>query len=178
MLVAITSDMLICTWEVIVWLRLSQLACAAEDVALTTNQNFVRDFPVAYDILFENISDQARHWPLHLDFFCINVPALDCPNAPVRLGLISVFLSDDVKMIKTLAVVPAVACAFCAQWSGVQEARSLCSLYCPGSCRVCVYILEFHSIATELLNLPLVAWAEKKLLGFCAGQASGPITLR
>ncbi|EIE23217.1 Rieske-domain-containing protein [Coccomyxa subellipsoidea C-169] len=34
---------------------------APEDVALTTNQNFVRDFPVAYDILFENISDQARH---------------------------------------------------------------------------------------------------------------------
>ena len=32
----------------------------AEDVALTTNQNYVRDFPVAYDILFENISDQVR----------------------------------------------------------------------------------------------------------------------
>ncbi len=31
----------------------------ADDVALTTNQNFVRDFPVAYDILFENISDQV-----------------------------------------------------------------------------------------------------------------------
>lgn len=34
--------------------------CSAEDVALTTNQNFVRDFPVAYDILFENISDQVQ----------------------------------------------------------------------------------------------------------------------
>ena len=31
----------------------------AEDVALTTNQNFVRDFPIAYDILYENISDQV-----------------------------------------------------------------------------------------------------------------------
>ncbi len=96
----------------------------------------------------------------------------------MRLGLISVFLSDAVEMIKTLAVVPAVACAFCAQWSGVQEARSLCLLYCPGSFRAYVYILEFHRIARELLNLPLVAWAEKKLMGFCAGQASGPITLR
>jgi hypothetical protein len=37
----------------------SQLVWHAEDVALTTNQNFVRDFPVAYDILFENISDQV-----------------------------------------------------------------------------------------------------------------------
>ncbi|CAL8465289.1 g4824 [Coccomyxa elongata] len=33
---------------------------APGDVALTTNQNFVRDFPVAYDILFENISDQSH----------------------------------------------------------------------------------------------------------------------
>jgi len=28
-------------------------------VALTTNQNYVRDFAVAYDILYENISDQV-----------------------------------------------------------------------------------------------------------------------
>ena len=41
-------------------LELSFLLPAAEDVALTTNQNFVRDFPVAYDILFENISDQSH----------------------------------------------------------------------------------------------------------------------
>ncbi|KAK9835403.1 hypothetical protein WJX81_007403 [Elliptochloris bilobata] len=29
-------------------------------VALTTNQNYVRDFTVAYDILYENISDQSH----------------------------------------------------------------------------------------------------------------------
>ncbi len=28
-------------------------------MALTTNQNYVRDFAVAYDILYENISDQV-----------------------------------------------------------------------------------------------------------------------
>ncbi len=69
MLVAIISDMLMCSWEVIVWLI--RLACAAEDVALTTNQNFVRDFPVAYDILFENISDQARHCHYILTSFAL-----------------------------------------------------------------------------------------------------------
>ena len=31
----------------------------AGKVALTTNQNYVRDFTVAYDILYENISDQV-----------------------------------------------------------------------------------------------------------------------
>ena len=41
--------------------KVSSMFCMvhADDVALTTNQNFVRDFPVAYDILFENISDQV-----------------------------------------------------------------------------------------------------------------------
>ena len=41
----------------------------AEKVGLTTNQNYIRDFPVAYDILFENISDQVcrlAHLPLIL----------------------------------------------------------------------------------------------------------------
>eukprot|EP00884_Botryococcus_braunii_P002002 jgi/Botrbrau1/11802/Bobra.0224s0008.2 len=33
---------------------------SAGDVKLTTNLNFVRDFPVAYDIMVENISDQSH----------------------------------------------------------------------------------------------------------------------
>lgn len=36
----------------------------AGKVALTTNQNYVRDFTVAYDILYENISDQVSCWRL------------------------------------------------------------------------------------------------------------------
>lgn len=34
--------------------------CDAGDVRLMTNLNFVRDFPVAYDIMVENISDQSH----------------------------------------------------------------------------------------------------------------------
>ena len=48
--------------------------CCADKVGLTTNQNFVRDFPVAFDILFENISDQVgsrlkdfAEWMWHSD---------------------------------------------------------------------------------------------------------------
>ena len=39
----------------------SACVCCAGAVALTTNQNYVRDFTVAYDILYENISDQVAH---------------------------------------------------------------------------------------------------------------------
>jgi len=39
----------------------SACLCCAGAVALTTNQNYVRDFTVAYDILYENISDQVAH---------------------------------------------------------------------------------------------------------------------
>ena len=31
-----------------------------DEVGLTTNQNFVRDMPVAYDVLLENIADQSH----------------------------------------------------------------------------------------------------------------------
>ena len=39
----------------------NEASSCAEKVGLTTNQNYIRDFPVAYDILFENISDQVCH---------------------------------------------------------------------------------------------------------------------
>ena len=49
-------------------------------MALTTNQNYVRDFTVAYDILYENISDQVS---------CLRLPA--CLQFLVELARLTGF---------------------------------------------------------------------------------------
>ena len=52
------------------------MCCAgAEEVAVTTNLQYVRDFPVAYDILFENISDQVCAFIVQGSF-----PSCQTPN--------------------------------------------------------------------------------------------------